>query len=303
MNVLFDNINLDSSSGPNGFAKKLINSLEEDFKLSVDWQFDANKNYDAQLAFIVANFKAAPLIQRLDGIYFNTDQDYQQLNTPIHATYQAAESVIFQSEFNKLLTESYFGKHEDPHVINNGTDLQKISKIKPLQSEQLDKFENIWSCASSWRPHKRLEENINYFLEHAGSNDCLIVAGENPDHRCEDSRVLYAGHLPWEVMVALFKRSSTFLHLSWLDHCPNVVVDARAAGCTVVCSSSGGTSEIAGKNAVIIEEDDWDFSPIKLYKPPKLDFSKKITNIHDKDISIQSVTKKYLAVLEQYEKE
>ena len=302
MNILFDNINLDSSSGPNGFAKKLINSLDEEFKTQIDWQYDASKKYDVQLAFIMANFKIAPLVQRLDGIYFNIDQDYRQLNTPIYATYQAADSVIFQSEFNKLLTESYFGKHEDPHVINNGTNISKISEIPVLNSKELDKFENVWSCASSWRPHKRLEENVNYFLEHAGANDCLVIAGENPDYRCEDSRVLYAGHLPWHVMIGLFKRSSTFLHLSWLDHCPNVVVDARASGCNIVCSSSGGTSEIAGKDATIIEEEVWDFSPTKLYKPPKLDFSNKIDNKYDKDISMKEVTKKYLAVFDQYKK-
>ncbi len=300
MNIFFDNINLDSSSGPNGFAKKLMSSLEKDFKVPVDWKFSSSKKYDVQLAFIMANFKVAPLIQRLDGIYFNTDQDYEQLNSPIHATYQAADSVIFQSDFNKKLTESYFGKHEDSHVINNGTDLQKISNIKPIESELIDKFENIWSCASSWRPHKRLEENINYFLEHAGSNDCLIIAGENPDFRCEDPRVLYAGHLPWDALIGLFKRSQTFLHLSWLDHCPNVVVDARAAGCNIVCSSSGGTKEIAGPNAIIIEEDEWDFSPIKLYHPPKLDFSKKASNIYDIDISIENVSKKYLDIFKLY---
>ena len=128
----------------------------------------------------------------------------------------------------------------------------------------------------------------------------IFIAGENPDFRCEDPRVLYAGHLPWDALIGLFKRSQTFLHLSWLDHCPNVVVDARAAGCNIVCSSSGGTKEIAGPNAIIIEEDEWDFSPIKLYHPPKLDFSKKASNIYDIDISIENVSKKYLDIFKLY---
>lgn len=300
MNIFFDNVNLSSSSGPNGFAKKLIESLKNDHKTEVDYQFDQSKKYDVQLAFILANFKAAPIIQRLDGIYFNTDQDYQNLNAPIYATYKAADSVIFQSDFNKRLSESYFGHHDDPHVIHNGTDFQKISAIKPLESPALDRFDNVWSCASSWRPHKRLEANVSYFLEHADTNDCLVIAGENPDYRCDDPRVLYAGHLNWETMIGLFKRSTTFIHLSWLDHCPNVVVDANVAGCKIVCSSSGGTREIAGKNATIINEEEWDFSPIKLYHPPKLDFTKNCVNDLDCNLTITAVSRKYLDIFKQY---
>ena len=67
-----------------------------------------------------------------------------------------------------------------------------------------------------------------------------------------------------------------FLHLSWLDHCPNVVVDARSCGCQVICSSTGGTKEIAGEDAIIIEEDEWNYEIVDLYDPPELDFSKKV---------------------------
>ena len=62
----------------------------------------------------------------------------------------------------------------------------------------------------------------------------------------------------------MYKASKYFLHLAWLDHCPNVVVDAMACGCTVICSSAGGTKEIAGDNAIIIEENDWNYEPVHL---------------------------------------
>ena len=85
--------------------------------------------------------------------------------------------------------------------------------------------------------------------------------------------------------------------MSWLDHCPNVVVDARAAGCHVVCSSSGGTHEIAGSNCTVVEEDRWDFNPVKLYEPPKMDFSKQSNNGKDlSSVDINTVSKKYESV-------
>ena len=91
-----------------------------------------------------------------------------------------------------------------------------------------------------------------------------------------DKRIVLMGDLDYMSLLSLYKRSSTFVHLAYLDHCPNVVVDAQAAGCHVICSSTGGTSELIVNGTVMLEEK-WDYSPIKLYDPPDIDFSKKIS--------------------------
>ena len=296
MKVLFDNINLESSSGPNGFAKKLFSSLSKENKITPQIIFDENDLPDIQLSFITSYFKYAPIVQRLDGIYFNSDQDFQNLNKPINMTYKTSDAVIFQSEFNKMLTEHYFGKHDNSAVIHNGTDIDLINKIEKMDHHLLDKFSDVWCCASSWRPHKRLKENIRYFLDMAPENACFIVAGENTDEPIRDQRVFYAGHLDWVALVSLFKRASHFIHLSWLDHCPNVVIDARASDCHIVCSSAGGTKEIAGKNSTILLEDSWDFAPLKLYSPPEIDFSKTTICEKESNIDITNTMKKYIGV-------
>jgi hypothetical protein len=87
-----------------------------------------------------------------------------------------------------------------------------------------------------------------------------------------NKRIFYAGHLDWESLIGLYKSSSYFIHLAYLDHCPNVVVDAAACNCNIICSSTGGTSEIDAFNKTIIQEKEWDFSPVMLYEPPKIDF-------------------------------
>jgi glycosyltransferase involved in cell wall biosynthesis len=86
---------------------------------------------------------------------------------------------------------------------------------------------------------------------------------------------MFFGDLEYNVLCQLYDASSTFLHLAYLDHCPNVVVDAQAHGCHVVCSSTGGTQEII-YDGTIVQEDVWDFSPTALYKPPKMNFNSKI---------------------------
>tara|TARA_Y100001963_G_C6763891_1_gene441158 strand:+ start:1398 stop:2039 length:642 start_codon:yes stop_codon:yes gene_type:complete len=202
-----------------------------------------------------------------------------------------AKGVIFQSNFNKELTFKYFGPHNKYAIIHNGADLDLINSIEKIK---IDKYENIWSCASSWRPHKRLSENIRYFLEHSGPNDGLIVAG-NVESRVNHERIHYVGQLSTEKLFSLYKASKYFLHLAWLDHCPNVVVDAMACGCRIICSSAGGTKEVAGKDAIIIQEDDWDFSPVELYNPPSMDFTQKTDNVwyNNEDYGMPSVCQKY----------
>ena len=253
-----------------------------------------NSNADVQLSFIQSNYKHDTIVQRLDGIYFNSEQDWVLLNQPIKSTYDKSAAVIYQSEFNKTLTEKYFGVHPNGTVIHNGTDVDAISKIQPLQHGMLDGFDKVWCCASSWRPHKRLKENVLYFLEHSSEKDCLVIAGSNPDFEIKNNRVFYVGNLDWVNLISLYKRSSFFLHLALMDHCPNVVVDARAAGCQIICTDSGGTKEVAGENSVIIKDMEWDLSPFKLYEPPKLDFSLRRNNTFSNTIDIEQVSKKYI---------
>lgn len=288
MNLFLENVNLNSNSGPNSFGQKLFKYMP-----SLGVAFRNDPEPDAYLCFIESGRSThnAPLYQRLDGIYFNSSFDYDAQNSNIKRTYDMATGVIFQSNFNKNLTFKYFGTHSNYAIIHNGADIELINSTDKIT---IDKYENIWSCASSWRPHKRLSENIRYFLEHSGPNDGLIVAGM-PDYRIQHERIHYVGELSTQKLFSLYKASKYFIHLAWLDHCPNVVVDAMACGCQIICSSAGGTKEIAGNNAVIIEEDEWDYSPVELYSPPTMNFSQKVKNTWHKNDKhdMLSVCQKY----------
>lgn len=282
-----------SRSGPNQFAKKLAVALSNRGHVLAG----PHENPEVQLSFIQATGMYAPLVQRLDGIWFNVDQDWENQNAPIERTYCLSRAVVFQTEFNKRLCERFFGEHPDPHVISNGTNVDLIDAVDPLSAPSLRDVEKVWTCAASWRPHKRLAENVRYFQEHAGEKDCLIIAGANPDVRMADPRIFYAGDLEYQVLISLYRATDYFIHLSYLDHCPNVVVDARAAGAHIICSSLGGTKEIAGSDATVIEEDEWDFEPCKLYEPPAMDFSRKTQGGVDSELDINIVAEQYESVL------
>ena len=289
MNIHLENVNTDSNSGPNSFARKLIKYISK-----MDHTFDLNKSGDVNLAFIQSgktNY-SAPLVQRLDGIYFNTIQNYRVQNHFIEETYKKADGVVFQSNFNKELTFKFFGPHDNYAIIHNGADVEEINNTLPFLNYP-DKFSELWCCASSWRPHKRLDDNIEYFFEHAPDDACLLVAGK-ANNQINHPNVFYLGDVDQRVLYRVYNASTHFIHLAWLDHCPNVVVDARACGCKIICSSSGGTKEIAGPDAIVIEEDEWNFEPINLYQPPEMNFSRKINNVWDIDYNMSEVARKYV---------
>jgi glycosyltransferase involved in cell wall biosynthesis len=242
------------------------------------------------------------MVQRLDGIYFNSNFDCEKMNSNIKRTYHNSQGVVFQTQFNKHLIFNWFGEHENYRVINNGSDVLATESIQPYIFDFAKEFDNIWSCAAGWHNFKRLKQNIQYFLDFSEPNDCLIVAGTDPDYVIEHPRVFYVGNIEVSQLLGVFKASKYFIHLAYLDHCPNVVIDARACGAKIICSSSGGTKEIAGTDAIIIEDHDWDFSFIKSQNLPKLDFDKKISNNFNSDISMVKCSKKYLSFLKEVAK-
>lgn len=296
MRIFFDNVNFQSRSGPNAFANKLANS----FISRGHTVQSGDLGVDHQLAFITHTVIRAPITQRLDGIYFNTAADWKEQNAPIKKTYDLAKSVVFQTDFNKKLTQTFFGQRDNCHVVRNGTNLKDIACIPEAVIPETNKYSRVWLAASEWRPHKRLRDNVEYFLSKAGSDECLLIAGKNPNITVNNSRVMYLGDLQWSTLISVMKLADVFIHLSFLDHCPNCVVDARAAGCSIICSSSGGTAEIAGSNATVVKDLDWNFSPLDLYNPPKLDYDASYKNTFaDSELEISRVADEYLKILQE----
>ena len=303
MKIFTHNFNPNSNSGPNKFTRTLLNRMTRDQKVSICIQEKA----DVEFCLIQQHVrKVKPMVLRLDGIWFNSDQDYVQQNMPIRYAYENADAVVFQSEFNKKLTKHWFGEHKNSHVIHNAADLNLIKAANlNYWDKKLGKDAEVWSCASSWRPHKRLNENIRYFLEFAPKDAILAIAGtlgmDDAKIIPNNKRIVLLGELDYMSLLSLYKRSSTFVHLAYLDHCPNVVVDAQAAGCKIVCSSTGGTKEIVS-NGIVIYEKEWDFKPIKLYNPPAINFSESFRKTMIKEESKPSIvncSKEYYNVMKE----
>ena len=303
MKIFTHNFNPASNSGPNKFTRQLFRTLSKNHNVEV-----TNNQNESDIEFCLIQqikHKIKPTVLRLDGIYFNSEQDFKNQNTPIRFSYDNADAVIFQSNFNKNLTETWFGKHKNSHIIHNAPDVDLINKANPNYWDQkFGKDVEVWTCASSWRPHKRLSENIQYFLDYAPKDSIFVIAGsigmDNAKSIIKNNkRIHLTGELDYFSLLSLYRRSTTFLHLAYLDHCPNVVVDAQAAGCKVICSSSGGTKEIVN-NGIVIKEDVWDYKPLKLYHPPKMNFNNfyEVNNSKNNTSIVKCASKYYNIMLE-----
>ena len=148
-----------------------------------------------------------------------------------------------------------------------------------------------------------MNDNIRYFLEFAPKDAIFAIAGalgmDDAKKIPNDKRIVLMGDLDYMSLLSLYKRSSTFVHLAYLDHCPNVVVDAQAAGCKIICSMSGGTNEVVS-DGIVIYEKTWDFSPTRLYYPPPMEWIKieKKINYEEKS-TIVNCAEKYFNVMKE----
>ena len=92
------------------------------------------------------------------------------------------------------------------------------------------------------------------------------------------------------------------IHLAWLDHCPNVVVEAISQDCPVVCSASGGTKELVGSGGFIVPETEtYNFELTDYDDPYPLDLS-CLREVNIQDLSVCKDHIDLQKTADQYEK-
>jgi len=57
-------------------------------------------------------------------------------------------------------------------------------------------------------------------------------------------RILTLGHVPWDTMAALYRRCAAFVIATEIEACPNIAIEAMAAGCVIVSSNRSPLPEM-----------------------------------------------------------
>jgi len=301
MKVFFDGVNFEAEhTGPNCFAKRLAMQLAH-----LDISVADSDDYDVALVFIEPTTQLnmrKPFIQRLDGIWFAPEQMHGGMNRGIHAAYDAAASVVWQSEFDRTMSSKWFGERKGS-VISNGVEIKQVTLRSEVLIEIRNRFDKVFVCSANWHPQKRLCDNVEMFRHIRSTqypNSCLIVLGNNPDYQVADKGIFYTGSIRHDLCAEVYSMADWMIHLAWLDHCPNVVVEAIGQGCPIICSSEGGTKELVLPNngIVIADKDSYDYELVDYDNPPRVPLN--VPNLSEMMFSVDPATVDIMKCSEAY---
>jgi glycosyltransferase involved in cell wall biosynthesis len=227
----------------------------------------------------VKNNNAKKNVVRIDGVYHNTGQNYNKLNKSAFRNFHnAPDGVIYQSCFSKNMADQYLGKFKGhTAVIPNGANPHFYEDASPINTH----YKYNFIAAARWRPHKRLKDIIESFLIANIEDAGLYVAGDLKKSGLTSQEekkyfsipsITYLGILKQNDLARYLVSCNIFLHLCWIDWCPNGVVEAICANVPVITNNVGGTQEMVLKSGgyVLSIDKPYDCNPCNLYSPPPI---------------------------------
>ena len=243
-------------------------------------------------------------IVRLDNVVLERIPDVKKRNKKIKNSIYQSNALIYQSNFSKLLHNKFLGIKDckKSRIIFNGA---SSDEFLPRN------VKNYFLASAKWRPCKRLSSIVESFLLalDMGLDSDLIITGK-AKNKVNHPRIKY---LTWQnrtQLKQLLSGAIASLHLTWLDCCPNSMIEAMVAGCPVIYAKSGGIVEIVKNSGIGIKDKEWNFRTFDSNKPPeinkrevalamlKIKNEKKIISKR-KDLYISEICNQYISFFEE----
>lgn len=267
----------DPKTGKGKFVSRLIPALQ---RHGVEVSGNIKDTGDIALHIGRVHYKSRckKNVLRLGPAHVDTSQKYQQLNKEKWKSVKRADAIIYQSNYSKKICRKFIGKRDIPDaVIFNGADpaFYRESIMQDFLYGENPYKVNFVCSTRHWISQKRWKY-INAAFRAAGiPNSCLWTCGGDipPGHSymggiCE-CRLGLVDDLS---LGRLFNHCNAMVHITYLDACPNSVVESLVAGCPVICTDQGGTHELIRDNCgVVIPDTPYNFKSINLSKPPRPD--------------------------------
>ena len=213
------------------------------------------------------NKRAKLNVLRLDSIIIDKRPDPKKRNIRIIESIKQSNALIYQSNFCKEVHNRVLGIKDNKkfRIIFNGADPNEFLPRNP---------KNYFLANCKWRPPKRLKDVIKSFIVSSdlGLDSDLIITGRpKVEHRIKHPRIKYLEWQNKEQIKKLLSGAIASLHLTWLDWCPNSMVESLVAGCPVIYAKSGGLIELGKNSGIGIGDKMWDFNFVDSFNPPKID--------------------------------
>lgn len=296
--ISFD-LDLKNNSGKH----KFINRLRSELGINNFIEVPMTQKADFHLFVNSINERAKYNIYRIDGVWLNLEDKNSLKNKKIIHNIKKSKAVIFQNEFCRDAVINFLEIMPKRYkIILNGADPKEFNQLPKINEEP------YFLALCKWRPHKRLNTIIDSFIK-SEINKNLIVIGE-VEKQIKHPKIKYYGWQDKQKTNILIKNCIATIHMAWLDWCPNSVVESIVAKKQVIYTNSGGTKYIVKDRGHQIQDTDWNYKTIDLYKPPSLDIdsiincyynavNKEIVINNTEDLDIRNIAKLYFDYLKE----
>ena len=239
-----------ANRGPKIFLRRLKQSWRSDPGIKVSHNINPFNNINLFSGF-ARNYFCTKYVMRIDGVFMHVDQLTQtqkEVMDKMKESVSSANGVIFQSEFSKSAYATYVDGNscKNSLVINNGATInsEKVTYRNSLGIPD----KTIILCSSNWRYHKRLSSIVQVvsILNKHTSKFHLVVLGSGANRYLptDKSWITWHGNITPHLLYRYYKSADVYLHLAYIDNCPNTLVEAIANGLPVVTSNLGGAKEL-----------------------------------------------------------
>lgn len=267
-----------SGGGPKTFIRRLMNYLESTDQIRLvdtkeDVYFTSVWIENGEIS------KKSKVIFRSASCYYDrARQKTFKLNKRIKNSFSHADHVVYQSNFGmKLLRNVLNAPKKNYTIIHNGFDESLFSNIEPARIKH---YKKVFVANAIWDSYKRLELLVSCFIKAKIEGSCLVVLGPTT-FKTKAENVIMVGSAAFETVASYLKAAHYFVHLSYVEICPNAVIEAIRFGKPVLCNNIGGTPEVVQDSGIICQCDDEFIFRRRLVNINKVDYDKIVSGFHD----------------------
>jgi glycosyltransferase involved in cell wall biosynthesis len=204
----------------------------------------------------LARRREVPIVLNQNGVGYPgwAGEETTAFNLPIRRALEAADHVLYQSEFCKRSADEWVGSPRGSwEILHNAVDVDHF-----VPAERVPEGGPVLLLGGDQYQEYRLELGLRTLAalgpSHPGSR--LLVTGRlvapleplSAELGIQD-RVHVLGRYSQRDAPAVFQRAHLLLHTKVNDPCPSLVIEAMAAGLPVVYPKSGGVPELVGEDA------------------------------------------------------
>jgi glycosyltransferase involved in cell wall biosynthesis len=209
---------------------------------------------DLRPLLCLAQRRRVPIVVNQDGVAYPgwAGAETDELNRPLRSALQAADYVLYQSEFSKRTSDEFLGEPSASwEILYNAVDVDHFTPAPTLPPGP-----PVLLLAGDQTQAYRLELALRTLALLPETR--LIITGRlasSPEPLLGQSglreRVEFVGRYDQRRAPEIIRRAHVLLHTKVNDPCPSAVIEAMACGLPVVYPQSGGTVELVGDVAGI----------------------------------------------------